>query len=36
MSKKELIIIEFDGIRMLVDYCEKLALEGRRVIDWLE
>ena len=30
---KELTQMQFDGIRMLLDYCEKLAQEGENAID---
>lgn len=29
----ELIKMEFKGIRILIDYCEKLALEGKKAIE---
>ena len=32
---KELITMHFNGIRMLIDYCEQLALEGEAAIEEL-
>lgn len=33
---KDLIKLEFDSIRVLVDYCEKLAVEGQSAIEkWM-
>lgn len=32
----ELIKMEFDSIRILIDYCEKLAVEGERAIETLD
>ena len=32
----ELIKMEFDGIRILIDYCEKLAVEGESAIETLD
>ena len=33
LPTEELIKLEFEGIRILVDYCEKLALEGESAIE---
>ena len=32
----ELIKMEFDSIRILIDYCEKLAVEGESAIETLD
>ena len=32
----ELIKMEFDSIRHLIDYCEKLAVEGESTIETLD
>ena len=32
----ELIKMEFDSIRTLIDYCEKLAVEGESAIETLD
>ena len=32
----ELIKMEFDSIRTLIDYCEKLAVEGENAIETLD
>ena len=32
----ELIKMEFDSIRILIDYCEKLAVEGENAIENLD
>lgn len=32
----ELIKMEFDSIRTLIDYCEKLAVEGESTIETLD
>jgi hypothetical protein len=32
----ELIKTGFDGVRILIDYCEKLAMEGVSAIETLE
>ena len=32
----ELIKMEFDSIRILIDYCEKLAVEGENAIETLD
>ena len=33
LPTQDLIKLEFKGIRILVDYCEKLALEGESAIE---
>lgn len=33
LPTEELIKLEFEGIRILVDYCKKLALEGESAIE---
>ena len=33
LPTEELIKLEFEGIRILVNYCEKLALEGESAIE---
>ena len=33
LPTNEIIKKEFEGIRMLVDYCERLALEGESAIE---
>ena len=33
---KELIKLEFEGIRCLIDYCEKIAIEGESAIETLD
>lgn len=33
LPTNEIIKKEFEGIRILVDYCEKLALEGTNAIE---
>ena len=36
LPNAELIKMEFDGIRILIDYCEKLAVEGESAIETLD
>ena len=36
LPNAELIKMEFDGIRILIDYCEKLAVEGESAIEALD
>ena len=36
LPTKEIILQEFQGIRILVDYCEKLALEGVSAIETID
>lgn len=33
---EDIIKLHFEGIRILVDYCEKLALEGETAIETLD
>lgn len=33
LPTKEIVKLEFDGIRLLVDYCEQLALKGESAIE---
>ena len=35
LPTEELIKLEFEGIRILVDYCERLALNGEEAIEKL-
>lgn len=36
LPTNELIKIQFDSIRILIDYCEKLALEGESAIQTID
>ena len=36
LPNAELIKMEFDSIRILIDYCEKLAVEGESAIETLD
>ena len=36
LPNAELIKMEFDSIRTLIDYCEKLAVEGESAIETLD
>ena len=36
LPNTELIKMEFDSIRTLIDYCEKLAVEGESAIETLD
>lgn len=36
LPNAELIKMEFDGIRILIVYCEKLAVEGESAIETLD
>ena len=36
LPNAELIKMEFDSIRILIDYCEKLAVEGENAIETLD
>lgn len=36
LPTNELIKMQFDSIRILIDYCEKLALEGENAIQTID
>lgn len=36
LPTNELIKMQFDSIRILIDYCEKLALEGESAIQTID
>ena len=36
LPNAELIKMEFDSIRILIDYCEQLALEGESAIETVD
>lgn len=35
LPTKEIIVLEFEGIKILINYCEKLALNGEEAIETL-